>query len=117
MIDSKFIETFLHEQTVHWNSGDKEAFLAAYRRVAPVALSIEYVGRPAQDGWPVLEQMWEQQRTKIRVEPVQKIINGNEAACFIRNVIIGTEKAIQTIELFRFEEGRLFVRYFIQQAN
>jgi hypothetical protein len=117
MIDEKFIETFLCEQTVHWNSGDKEAFLAAYRRVAPVALSIEYVGCPAQDGWPVLEQMWEQQRAKIRVEPAQKIVNGNEAACHIRNVIIGTEKAIETIELFRFEEGRLFVRYFIKQAE
>ena len=115
MMDKDVIEAFLHEQTEHWNAGDKPAFLAAYRRMAPLALSIEYVGRPPQDGWPVLEQMWEQQQAKIRVEPVHKIVNGNEAACHIRNVIIGTARAIETIELFRFEEGRLFVRYFIQQ--
>lgn len=49
------------------------------------------------------------------VEPLTKIINGNEAACHIRNVIKGTDRAIVTIELYRFEEGRLFVRYFIKQ--
>jgi hypothetical protein len=55
-----------------------------------------------------------QQRAKIRVEPVVKIVNGNEAACHVRNVIVGTGRAIETIELFRFEAGRLYVRYFIK---
>ncbi|CAG9166036.1 nuclear transport factor 2 family protein [Cupriavidus pinatubonensis] len=114
MIDTERIEAFLNHQTEHWNQGDKQAFLEDYRRVAPEGLSIEYVGRAPQDGWSVLEQMWEQQRAKIRVEPVVKIVNGNEAACHVRNVIVGTGRAIETIELFRFEAGRLYVRYFIK---
>ncbi|SOE73136.1 hypothetical protein SAMN05446635_4719 [Burkholderia sp. OK233] len=112
---TEFIPAFLHGQTEHWNAGDKAAFFDAYRRVAPAGLTIEYIGRPPQDGWPVLEHMWENQRANIRAEPVAKIINGNEAACYVRNVIIGTDRAIETVELFRFEAGRLFVRYFIKQ--
>jgi hypothetical protein len=115
MSDTAKIEAFLVAQTVHWNEGNKEAFFDVYRRAAPAGLTIEYIGRPSQDGWAVLENMWDQQRVNIRVEPVTKIVNGNEAACYVRNVIIGTERAIETIELFRFEEGKLFVRYFIKQ--
>jgi hypothetical protein len=115
MTQTERIETFLRNQTAHWNAGDKQAFLEDYQHVASAGLSIEYVGRSPQDGWPVLEQMWEQQQAKILVEPLTKIINGNEAACHIRNVIKGTDRAIVTIELYRFEEGRLFVRYFIKQ--
>jgi hypothetical protein len=114
--DPGYIETFLIAQTAHWNTGDKQAFFAEYRRVAPDGLTIEYVGRPTQDGWAVLDQMWDQQRAKIRVEPVTKIVNANEAACHIRNVIVGTERAIETIELYRFDAGRLYVRYFIKAA-
>ena len=115
MTDVALIETFLHDQTAHWNAGDKAGFFADYRKVAPEGLRIDYVGRGETDGWPVLEQMWTQQQPKIRVEPVVKIINGNEAACHIRNVINGSDRAIDTIELFRFEAGVLFVRYFILQ--
>lgn len=115
MSDNDRIEAFLLAQTAHWNAGDKQAFFDEYKRVAPAGLTIEYIGQPPQDGWVVLEQMWEKQRANIRVAPVAKIINGNEAACYVRNLIIGTDRAIETIELFRFEEGRLFVRYFIKQ--
>ena len=58
--------------------------------------------------------MWTQQQPKIRVEPVIKIVNGNEAACHMRNVVIGSTHAIETIELFRFDAGKLLVRYFIK---
>ena len=111
----ELIAAFLHDQTEHWNAGDKTAFLDAYRRVAPAGLTIEYVGRPPQDGWPILEHMWENQRANIRAQPVAKIVNGNEAACYVHNRVIGTERTIETVELFRFESGRLFVRYFIKQ--
>ncbi|MFL9986743.1 MULTISPECIES: nuclear transport factor 2 family protein [Paraburkholderia] len=109
------IAAFLHDQTEHWNAGDKAAFFDAYRRVASAGLTIEYIGRPPQDGWSVLEHMWENQRTNIRAEPVAKIINGNEAACYVRNVVVGTGRVIETVELFRFAAGHLFVRYFIKQ--
>lgn len=115
-MDAPRIEAFLHAQVKAWNAGDKQAFLDAYRAAAPQGLRIEYVGRgPASDGWPVLEGMWAQQSARIEIEEVALIINGSEAACHNRNKVRGTTMAIETIELYRFDdEGRLSVRYFIK---
>jgi hypothetical protein len=107
------IESFLHTQVAAWNAGDKAGFFAAYRSVAPQGLRIEYVGRPEGDGWPILEQMWEQQSAKVEVEEVVAIVNGQEAACHNRNKLRGTARAIETVELYRFDAGTLQVRYFI----
>jgi len=114
-MDKAAIEAFLHEQVRAWNAGDKEAFLAAYRGAAPNGLRIEYVGRPAVDGWTVLDGMWAQQSAKIEIEEVVAIVNGDEAACHNRNKLRGTATAIETIELYRFDAGRLHVRYFVGQ--
>jgi ketosteroid isomerase-like protein len=110
------IEHFLHTQVGCWNAGDNAGFMAAYRQVAEGGLTIEYVGREPADGWAVLEAMWERQHAAVEIEEVQVIINGNEAACHNRNKIKGTDKAVETIELYRFDPGqRLSVRYFIRQ--
>ena len=114
-MDAKAIETFIHAQINAWNAGDKEAFFAAYRAAAPQGLQIEYVGKPASDGWPILEGMWTQQVTKIEVAEVAVIINGHEAACHNHNKVRGTNMVIESIELYRFEAGHLTVRYFIKQ--
>jgi hypothetical protein len=115
-MDKAQIEAFLHEQVHAWNAGDKEAFLSAYRKVATQGFQIEYVGRPAADGWLVLEGMWAQQSAKVEIEEVVAIVNGNEAACHNRNKVRGTSMAIETIELYRFDaDGGLLVRYFIKQ--
>jgi hypothetical protein len=45
----------------------------------------------------------------------QCIVNGNEAACHHLNAFREHEGGIETIELYRFEEGKLSVRYFINQ--
>jgi hypothetical protein len=112
------IETFLHAQVRAWNAGDKDAFFGAYRKAAPAGLSIEYAGRgPATDGWPLLEVMWAQQSAKIEVEEVTLIVNGSEAACHNHNKLRGTSTFIDTIELYRFDEGRLSVCYFIRQPG
>ena len=112
-MDKQAMENFLHAQVKAWNAGDREAFFAAYRAAAPEGLSIEYVGKPASDGWPVLEGMWAQQSAKIEIEEVVAIINGSEAACHNRNKLRGTAMAIDTIELYRFDAGRVSVRYFV----
>lgn len=115
-MDKATIEHFLHAQVQAWNAGDKDTFLAAYRAVAPKGLQIEYVGRgPATDGWPVLEGMWAAQAAKIEIEELLLVVNGDEAACHNRNQVRGTTVAIDTIELYRFDAGRLSVRYFIRQ--
>lgn len=115
-MDKATIEHFLHAQVQAWNAGDKDTFLAAYRAVAPKGLQIEYVGRgSATDGWPVLEGMWAAQAAKIEIEELLLVVNGDEAACHNRNKVRGTTVAIDTIELYRFDAGRLSVRYFIRQ--
>lgn len=114
-MDAKTIEAFIHAQIKAWNAGDKEAFFAIYREAAPKGLQIEYVGRPASDGWPILEGMWEQQSAKIEVEEVVVVINGNEAACHNLNKVRGTTMVIESIEIYRFDAGHLNVRYFIRQ--
>jgi hypothetical protein len=111
------IHEFLHAQLHAWNAGDKVAFFDEYRAMAPNGLQIEYVGRPATDGWPVLDNMWAQQNAKIEIQEVFTVINGNEAACHNRNTVRGTATAIETIELYRFDAGRLLVRYFIKQPE
>ena len=116
-VDAEAIRHFLPAQVACWNAGDKAGFLSAYREAAPGGLSIEYVGRPASDGWPVLEAMWERQNAAIAIEEVALIVSGNEAACHNRNLVKGTGREIRTIELYRFgEDGRLSVRYFIGQT-
>ena len=66
-------------------------------------------------GAVVLEGMWAQQSAKIEIEEVALIINGNEAACHNRNKVRGSSLAIETVELYRFDNGTLTVRYFVRQ--
>lgn len=80
-IDKKAIEIFLHGQVECWNSGDRAGFFEHYRTVAANGLSIEYVGRLVMDGFPILENIWNQQNSKFAVKVEVIIIAGNEAAC------------------------------------
>ena len=59
--------------------------------------------------------MWGRQNAKIQIEEVVAIVNANEAACHNRNWVRGTDNWIETIELYRFDSGRLQVRFFIKQ--
>lgn len=113
-ISADAIRRFLHAQVACWNAGDKAGFLDAYRGAAPGGVAIEYVGRPATDGWDVLEAMWDRQNAAIAIEEAALIVNGAEAACHNRNRLRSDGTIIDTIELYRFEQdGRLLVRYFI----
>lgn len=109
------IEHFLHGQIECWNNGDREGFFEHYRRMSPAGLSIEYVGRALPtDPWQILEGMWENQQPRFRVEVKETIINGEEAACHHRNALRDGSGGIETIELYRFQDARLWVRYFIK---
>lgn len=90
-------------------------FFEHYRRMSPASLSIEYVGRALPtDPWQILEGMWENQQPRFRIEVKETIINGEEAACHHRNALRDGSGGIETIELYRFQDGRLWVRYFIK---
>ncbi len=109
------MKDFLHGQVECWNAGDKEGFFAHYRTMAPNGLTIEYVGQPRHhDAWPVLEGMWAQQNARMRIEVASCIVNGSEAACHHRNLMREGDGGVDTVEVYRFGEGTLDIRYFVQ---
>ncbi len=113
-IDPARVERFMRDQVSAWNAKDRERFLGLYREIAPDGLEIEYVGRTEQaDGWLVIEEMYDKHHAQITLDVVCTIVNGHEAAVHHRNCIVGTDLAIESIETYRFEPGRLFVRYFL----
>lgn len=114
--DSKTITAFIHEQVKAWNRRDKEAFFAAYRKIAVGTLTIEYVGRSApSDGWAVLEQMWENTNAIVDIEEVLLSVNGSEAACHNINHMPSRNMEIHTVELYAFHGDDVNIRYFINQ--
>ena len=58
--------------------------------------------------------MYDKHNAQFRLEDVETIINGNEAAVHHRNCIVGSDAVIESIETYRFEPGRLSVVYFLK---
>ncbi|OGB06228.1 MAG: hypothetical protein A3E25_00525 [Burkholderiales bacterium RIFCSPHIGHO2_12_FULL_69_20] len=109
------IARFMHGQVQCWNAHDKAGLLAHYRAVAPNGLDIDYVGRATQaDGWFVIEEMYDKHNAQFRLEVVTTIVNGNEVAVHHRNCVVGTDLVIESIETYRFDAGRLWVRYYLK---
>jgi hypothetical protein len=109
------IQRFKSGQVRCWNDHDKAGLLALSREMAPAQLDIEYVGRAEQaDGWLVIEEMYDKHNHQFRLEVVNTIINGNEAAVHHRNCIVGSSQVIESIETYWFGPGTLHVRYFLQ---
>jgi hypothetical protein len=114
-VDRASIEQFMHGQVACWNAHDRSGFLDWYKKMATLSLEIEYVGRTDQkDGWFVIEEMWDKHNTQFELVVATTAINGNEAAVHHHNNIRGTDVTIESIETYRFEPGRLWVRYFLK---
>lgn len=114
-VDRHTIERFLHGQVAAWNGHDKAALMALYREVAGERLDIGYAGRSTdKDGWFIIEEMFDKHNAQFRLEVVQTIINGHEAAVHHRNCIRGSDAVIESIETYRFEPGRLSVVYYLK---
>lgn len=106
------IRSFLTEHLTHWNAGDREAFTGLYRKYASDKLTIEYVGVPIGDGWAAFNHMWDTYNGKVRVDIDTILVNGNEGACHYENVIKESGESNASLELYRFTEGALHIRYF-----
>lgn len=106
------IERFLHTQGQLWIDGDRENWVKLYKEFAPKALTIEYVGSPVGDGWQTLYHMWDTYNAKVGLEIENMLINGNEAACKHLNIRKDGSGINPTIEIYRFEDGELHIRYF-----
>ncbi|HEY2659763.1 MAG TPA: hypothetical protein VGI79_08575 [Caulobacteraceae bacterium] len=106
------IHAFLQQQVRFWNEGRRQDMTDLYRTYAYEDLTIEYVGQPIGDGWKTYDHMWDAYGGKVKVELVEVLVNGSEAAYFARNVRLVGGAANPSIETYRFEPGRLHIRYF-----
>jgi hypothetical protein len=110
--DEREIQSFLTQHLQYWNAGQRTEMNALYRRYAQDQLIIEYVGQPTGDGWKTYEHMWDTYGGKVRTDAILVLVNGNEAACHYNNVRVATGIGNASIEVYRFEERRLHIRYF-----
>jgi len=106
------IEEFLRKHIEYWNAGKRPEMTALYRKYAEDQLVIEYVGHPIGDGWETYNHMWDTYGGKVINDVIEVLVNGNEAACYYRNVRLATGLANPSIEIYRFENRRLHIRYF-----
>lgn len=111
----KALRDFVFQQIEIWNAGRKEDFLALYRRSAPAGLTLEYVAKQtltADAAWTGLNHMWDAYNATVRLQLVECIVNGNEAACYFRNRRPGELTLSSGIELYHLHEGVLHARFF-----
>lgn len=113
--DESSIRSFIFQQVELWNAKRKDEFLALYRRMAPAGLTLEYVGKQTATGeaaWQGLEQMWATYIDQVKLQLFECIVNGNDAACFYRNLWSAPQKLSTGIEVYSFRDGALHARFF-----
>lgn len=109
------IRSFLKEQVELWNAGKTEEMIAAYRRIVPGKMTIEYIGIPPMEGWAALDDMCKRWAGKVRIESKEVMVTGNEAACYHHNTTIGDGTPPRpSIELYKFDGDDVQIRYFHQ---
>jgi hypothetical protein len=110
--DAEQIRAFLIANIELWNAKDRGGHTDLYRAAAPNGLIIEYVGQPIGDGWATFNHMWDTYNGLFHVDIGEIFVNGNEGACLYHNVLVADGKSNPTIEIYRFDQGKLHVRYF-----
>ena len=98
----------------HWNSGDKEAWVANWKAVAPGDLvMVDPVGTPPKHGFDgCCSEPYDlfQPSTRFHVDPETMWVCGNEVAWVMTNTFIkdGQEQVMKSIEVYRFDEDGSF---------
>lgn len=109
----EMIRSFLYEQVEHWNAGRQAEMVAAYDRIVPGQLSIEYIGIPPMEGWSALENMWQRWAGMVEIAVQRVMVTGVEAVSNNLNTTLGAgTPARPSIELYRFDGDDLQIRYF-----
>ena len=107
------IRKFIKDNFDIWNDQDRQAFTALYREASPNGLHIEYVGQPEiSDGWAAFDHMWENYNQDVKATLNEVLVNGNEGVCYVHNNSAKDGVAHPTIEIYKFENGKLSIRYF-----
>lgn len=106
---------FVFQQIDLWNAGRKADFMALYRDTAPAGLTLEYVAKQTLTGdaaWAGMEHMWDTYHAKVKLQLFECIVNGNDAACYFRNLWSGEQSLSSGIEVYTLHEGALHARLF-----
>jgi hypothetical protein len=106
------IDRFIREQYRLWSADAVDDMLELFRNVAPRGYTIQYVGHPAEEGNAAMATMISQYRGKVRTHLRQLIVNGAEAAAVVDNEFVETATTVPSIETYRFEGGRMEIRYY-----
>ena len=101
----------------HWNSGDKAAWVANWKKVAPGELTmLDPVGTPPKHGFDgCCADPYDlfQPMTEFYVDPETLWVCGNEVAWVMTNIFRkdGEEKRMKSIEVYRFgDDGSVEIR-------
>ena len=99
-----------------WNEGDIEGVHAAFKALGPDGYTVEYVGEAPLDGPAAVTDMWDTYGGACTVDIVHLLVNGAEAAALVHNNVKAQDgvTTLPSIETYRVDNGRLFVRYFHQ---
>lgn len=113
--DKTRIETFLRHQLDMFNQGRRDEFIAAYRDIAPAGLKLDDpVGSERREGIHLIEDLFDRY-VGWKLEFVELIVNGKEAAACVRNdgVIDGRPITVHSLETYHFgDDGTFLARYF-----
>lgn len=114
--DAQAIKDFIYLQAQLWSDKtQKQAFLQAYRDIAPGGCRIEpWIGRGLRDGLPFLEKIWDG-AAQVFAKVQSVTVNANEAAAVVYNYGVrdGQPVHYQSVEIYRFnDDGTLDIRYF-----
>lgn len=100
-----------------WNAGDKEAWVANWKKVAPGDfIMLDPVGTPEKRGFEeCASEAWDlfQPKVQFKIADGSLFICGNEVAWFLENHMeFGGKKHVgQSIETYRFgEDGSVTIR-------
>ena len=110
----------------HWNSGDKEAWIANWKKVAPGEVKmLDPVGTPPKfdfDGCCSEPYGLFQPSTQFYVDPETRFVCGNEVAWVMTNIFTkdGEGHRMKSIEVYRFDgDGNVEIRthYDVPEAS
>lgn len=113
----KDLETWADNYVNLWNAGDKEAWIANWRKMATGDFTmLDPVGTPPKhdfEGCCIAPYDLFQPYTEFRVDPETRFICGNEVAWVMENVFTKDGKAqhMKSIEVYRFgDDGSVEIR-------
>ena len=101
----------------HWNSGDKQAWVANWKKVAPGDfVMVDPVGTPSRSGFEgCAAEPFDlfQSMTHLRVDPATRFVCSNEVAWVMENTFTkdGQSTVMRSIEVFCFgDDGSVEIR-------